>query len=554
MLVHHWSHPTTPAGLGWDIVQTGKVRLITEKGFSARAALGEAEVIRVIVDDPTGVADYKRLHRWYMVEDETAGDQLVWNGYISDQFIDRGEEGDLVHPTGTGRRWELELTQENTLLGFRVVWDEDGDRPKESPGARLTWLLASNYLSTVVDHGLIDWDRLNAMPDMDPNDYRPGTAGDVLKHISLITGLNHYARYRDASSDIELAFYDPNTSELDTSTFRVSNDEADVDHATTWAPFFTGYRLHRKGDRVAAGIAVQWADGVAYGYRLPTSYEFGFIDHVESDPGTKTLAQAERLRDQLLVRHKEQDERIVGLRVQVPAANLNDIRHGQRMQAKFVHEPGWEDFRWARVVSKAFSRPENDTQALYDVDLELSPMATLEPVYGVLYRVDTNANVDNDGVARQLNWGPVGDTPPSGYPTRPTVGLIEALPDPAPYSGAYPWIGWKVLGTGTVNGIVVASYHGVLEAGDNSRVRTVTLTLELNGTPVTDMSVSRSHTGGLRSYLGVLTLPFADVDVVTDDELTATLTITGAGATPAKVALATGQNGERFEITGGSLA
>ncbi len=28
-----------------------------------------------------------------------------------------------------------------------------------------------------------------------------------------------------------------------------------------------------------------------------------------------------------------------------------------------------------RVVSKSFSRPENDTQALYDVDLELSPMS-----------------------------------------------------------------------------------------------------------------------------------------------------------------------------------
>lgn len=544
MLVHHWSHPTTPAGVGWDIIQSNVVRLDTEKGFSARAALGEAEVIRVLVDDPTGTMDFKRLHRWYMVEDETPGDQLAWNGYISDQWTDRGD-GDLINPYAAGRLWELELTQENALLGFRACWDEDADRPKESPGVRLLWLLNSQYLSTVVDHGLIDWDRLNALPDMDANDYRPQNAGEVLKHISLITQMNHYARYRDASSDIELAFYEPNTSELDSSTLRISNVEADIDFETTWPPFFANNRLHRKGDRVAAGIVVQWEKGFVYGYRLPTSYEFGFIDQTHSDPNTHTEEQAERLRRSLLNQHKSQDERIEGLRIQVPAANLNDVRHGQRIQAKFSHHPGWEDWRWARVVSKAFSRPDNDTQALYDVDLELSPQPVAEPVYGILYRVDTNANVDNDGVARQLNWGPPGDTP---------IGLIEPLPDPSPYNSGYPNIGWKILGDGTIDVTVVASYHGVLEAGDNSRVRTVTLTLLLNGTPVPDATASRSHTGGLRSYLGVLAITAAGIEVLNGDELTATLTITGAGATPAKVALATGQNGERFEITGGLLS
>lgn len=38
-----------------------------------------------------------------------------------------------------------------------------------------------------------------------------------------------------------------------------------------------------------------------------------------------------------------------------------------------------------RVVSKSFSRPDNDTQALYDVDLELSPQSSCIGVDGLNY-------------------------------------------------------------------------------------------------------------------------------------------------------------------------
>jgi hypothetical protein len=445
VLIHHWSHPTTPAGTGWDIVQSNVVRLTTEKGFSARAALGEAEVIRIIVDDLTGIADFKRLHRWYMVEDETDGDQLVWNGYISDQWIDRGEEGDLVHSIGAGRRWELELTQENALLGFRVCWDTDANRPAESPGERLTWLLGSNYLSTVIDHGLIDWTALNARPDMDANDYRPQNAGDVLRHISLITGFNHYARYRDASSDIELAFYSANTSELDTSALLITNDPDDtVDNVTSFRPFFLSPRLHRKGDRVAAGMVVQYKTGFRYDYRLPTSYEFGFIDQVVQDANTTSEAQANRLLARELSQHGEQDERGEQVGIQVPAAALNVVRHGQRFQAKFVEWPGWESYRWVRVISKSFSRPENDTQALYDVELEISPMTELCVIMGYLVGSGENPGTYNVPITNTASgsrtylsaYGSAGDfvsSDPEGLTFYPHAGLHFR---PAPGAGA----------------------------------------------------------------------------------------------------------------------
>lgn len=206
----------------------------------------------------------------------------------------------------------------------------------------------------------------------------------------------------------------------------------------------------------------------------------------------------------------------------------------------------------ARVIAITIIREDDNAELIITPELKEEPPTS--PVYGVLWRVDTNQNIVNNGIARQLNWGKSGDAPPPGYPTRPTVGLIAPLADPAPYDSVYPWIGWSILGTGTVDVIVVASYIGVLEPGDNSRVRTMTLTLRRNGTAVPGATASRSHTGGLRLYSGVLAVDIDGVAVASGDQLTATLTLTGAGATPAKVALATGQNGERFEITGGGLS
>jgi len=376
VLVHHWSHATTPAGAGWDTVIAGSVQLVTEKGFAARAALGEAEVIGVIVDDPDGAYDFKTLHRWYMVEDETPGDQLVWNGYVGDQVISRGADSGIVFPHGAGRRWELELVQENTILGFRVVTGSDGKRPAETASARLTWLLGSSYLSTVHDHGLVDWSGL-ANFAMDAVDYRGQSAADVLRDISLITGYNHYARYRDVSSDIEIAFYEPNVSALDSVTLRISNDSADLsptgdyDSTLVYAPTLD-VRLRRMGSRVAAGVYVPGNGVSSYGYDLATSYEFGFRDMAAPTATVNTQATADALRGRLLAQHSEQDERIENLRIRVSAANLNAVRHGQAIQAKFTHGPGWTSYRWARVVSRTFGRPEGETQAFYDVDLELS--------------------------------------------------------------------------------------------------------------------------------------------------------------------------------------
>jgi len=418
VLQHHWSHPTSPAGAGWDIVISNRVRLVTETGFSARAAVGEADVIRVVVDDPNAEYDFKTLHRWYLVETECpSGNQLVWNGYIGDQRIVRGSDG-ILYPTGSGRVWELELVQENTILGLRIVTGADGNRPAETAKARLTWLLASDYLSTVHDHGLIDWDGLDAFA-MDAVDYRGQSAADVLRDISLISNYNHYARYHEASEQIELACYDPNTSGLDTSSLAISNAAADIDLATTWPPSEDTV-VTRQGSRVAAGIYLPYDGGSVYTYDYSTSYTFGFRDVAAPAANVKTAAKATALAARLLAQHATQDERVT-TRIQLPAANLNDVKHGQLINSvKFTHAPGWTIGRPARVVSKSFGRPGNLTQAVYDVELELS----WAPIFGCSYTPNINPTTSSsvDVLGGYLN-------PPGAYvaasPVYPSTATIS---------------------------------------------------------------------------------------------------------------------------------
>ncbi len=487
MLVHHWSHPTTPAGPGWDTVISNAVQLVDEKGFAAKAALGEAEKITLLVDDPLGVYDFKRGHRWYMIETETDGQQLVWNGYISDQSMNDGTGTGTVFPDGVGRRWTLEIDQENTILGFRAISGSDGNRPAETPGERLAWLLASSYLSTVVDHGLIDWALLNGLPDMDAVDYRGRKADDVLKGIAEVALVNYYCRYRDATSDLEFAMYEPNTSTLDSSTLRISNDPADLG-ATTWA-CEPGATLRRMGSRVAAGMLVPFGDGqYVYGYNLDTSYEFGFIDQVAPAADVKTTAKAAALRDDLLVQHSEQDERIERVRLILPAANLNDVRHGQRIQFRQTHLAGYESLRWCRVVSKSFSRVEGESQQVWAVDLELSPQPTTVSTFARVSRPNDNEVLGSEA---RFRWDYDGDNPAAGTQAQPAYGLASYYPTPKPGIG---WQGIRIDGEGDVDILLVANFAAVV-SGDC----TATFEIRLNGTTVVGSEVV-TRSGGLGGW------------------------------------------------------
>lgn len=373
--MHHLSTPTTPAGIGSDTIIANAVEIDPGFSFTESAALGEAPVVSIMVDDPSAAYDFAGLKRWYVTETACpSGDQLIWNGYINDQTVSRGSGTDQLFALSSQRRWTLDLEEMNAILGFRVITDTDGNRPAETASERLSWLLnASDYLTTVNDNGLVNWTGLDAFA-MDANDYRGQFAQDVLSDLAVQSGYIFWAFYdKDADDDSRLSlFFDDPDSRSYTSAIVISN-YGDADGLTIFAPS-EDTELHRSPDRVAAGVYLPYSGGSVYEYDLATSYEFGFRDRVAPMAEVKTAAKATALALRFLSDNDEQTI-TVSTSIRMAAADVNDVKRGQVLQARFQHFPDYTSLTYWRVIRKTWAVPENRTQAYYDVALELAPVA-----------------------------------------------------------------------------------------------------------------------------------------------------------------------------------
>lgn len=367
-----YSHPTTPAGTGFDTDLGSVVPWGSISGLVTMAAAGEVGISTIYIDDPNGSLDIKGLHRFRMVESEASTDP-VWNGYINEQAVGRMGAVEEFSGGTAARSWELTLSDDNAILGFRVVWDTDGNRSAESGSARLAWLISTNYLGDVVDDGYVTYPSGTAL--MDATDYRGQYGRDVLADIALQNGgVNYFAQYdlstSGTSQSIGLWFGDSNTSTAFTSTLSISNALGSADGTAIFYPSVDTV-LRRDPSRIAAGVFLPYNGGSLYTYDYATSYEFAFRDQVAPTATITSQAQATALADQFLATFDEQDERI-STRIWVPPANLYDVRAGHRLQATFTHLPGYETPRWMRVTQKSISNFDT-SMGLYEIGLELSP-------------------------------------------------------------------------------------------------------------------------------------------------------------------------------------
>jgi len=350
------------------------VQLASERGISARADLGNPDVLTVYVDDPNGTLDFVGYKTWTMDEDQcTAGDQRVWTGFVGRQAIARGG-GDAMYPIGAGRVWQLELVELNTFLGRRVLRPEatTTDRPSETVSDRIDWLLTTVGFASglIVDHGLIEASSVV----LDAFDYRDRTGADVLRDCAVASGQNFLIRYREASNDYQLIVADFLSNESDAATFKVSNGH-DATMAPIWRPTMD-VSFTRSPERIASGVALPYQNGSVYEQDSGTQAVWGDIDQVAPTANVSESTTASTLATRLLGQHDTQEERIT-VPLRLPAANVNDVKHGQLIDAKFMHLPSWTTYRPARVLSKAISRPDNLTQAEYDVLLELAPASNI---------------------------------------------------------------------------------------------------------------------------------------------------------------------------------
>ena len=518
---------------------TTAVQLRSERGFSAKAEIGEVDTITLEVEDPSAAYDFIGLKSWRIVETACqAARATVWYGYVWRQSISRGEgdEGDTLELTSTARRWELELVEANNIVGRRVFTATTADRPTETVSARLTWLLTTpGFTGVVADRGLIEASTLSC----DGRDYRGLRGTEVLRDIALVTGFNYYVRYHDATGALEIAFYSK-TSNLDTSTLAISNVKADIDDAVTWAPS-TDATLKRDPSRIASGVWLAYSGGTFYTSDAATATTFSDIDQIAPTAAVTTKTAASTLAARFLEEHDEQDERIVECRLMLPHPNLNDVRQGQRITARFAHLPGWETARYCRVVSKTFGRPAVLGETMYEVLLELVPvtLVTATASHARVMRPNDNYVIVTNSEWK-FGWDWDGDATKPGDAHDYKYGLVNYYP-----VGSKPANGWEgivCLGSGTVDIELRADAASVVTG-----TQTCTFTVYRNSVDIG--SNQEVTTGGLRIYNPSLPVTLTGIAVSTNDVITARLKME-PGPEAFQIPGGVGQGWHRLMVTG----
>jgi hypothetical protein len=344
---------------------------------------GSAAHSTMVVDDPDGILDFVGHRRIYSYEDLAApSNQVVYNGFIQNQKVSRGP-----YRTGTGRIWTLDLADQNVLLHRRLMNGADANRPAENDVQRMEALIGRDDGIPMTELNTID-DSLyfsGVSPvDMDAVDYRTQPVGTgYIDDCAQASGKNHFVWYRESLGEFSL-WYDFAASSNWSSTIRLSNVLSDVDGVTTFAVDLENEAvLDRDPSRVASGIMLPFSgvavgsntvSGTVYVQDQDTTDTFAAIDWLAPSLNVKTKAKAEARALRYLADAAEQDD-LIHASVKLPAANVNDIMAGMRVQARFEHFPGYgTSVSWMRCLSRTVTEISEDPTRAYRLDLELSPI------------------------------------------------------------------------------------------------------------------------------------------------------------------------------------
>lgn len=473
------------------LVPPTTVQLADERnGFTARAFGAQGVTITLAVDDPVGALAFEPFKTWRVKETVApVGSQIIWAGFVKDRRISR-RIGEQVFPTGTGRRWEVDIEECNAFIRRRLLLPTDGaNREAETIDARIAWLLTTVGFTggLIVDGGLIASSTLT----MDPMDYTAATGDEVLNGCAVRCGFVPYIRYREGSDDYELIFLDFHTSVLDASGLQISNDPADVDYVTTWPPN-PGAILVQSAQRRASGMGMPYPGGFAYEQRGATQAVIGDVDLLTPAADVKTQVTAIATLDRLLEQQEFDEELVRGLTILVDAAHVNDARHGQLIGGKFIHFPttnrDWTTMQSCRVLSRTVRRPDNQTPEKYQVDLELAPVTPLELVASLaqLQRPNKTNFVVHGTSPFLIDYDNDGDHPGLGCSGLERYGNLSYAGPLAERTGI------QADGTGTVTVRAVGDMLGACGGG----TITLYIYIYLNGSQIAYRS--QTTTGGAR--------------------------------------------------------
>ena len=538
----HYFSPTTPGNPTWDVdLGSAAVRLGEEQGLVHCFELGTVGAGGIKIDDPDGTVGHTGdailgLKQFYVTEDACpAGDQRIFTGYLGPRTYSRGP-----FRTGAGRIIDAALLDENAMLMFRVFQPasldatSSFDRPAETDTARIAALLAVDFLSTTLyDEGFV----VGAGVEMDANDYTGSRPGDVIEDCAQQSGCNFGVRYSEATGHLVL-HYHANNADIDPAGASISNVLGDLS-ATCFAPNLD-WELTRDPSRVPTGVLTPYKSGMVYEQRLETSYVYGYRDAYYPSSNIATAAKATARALRYLAEGSTEDDRLSGT-ITIPAADVNLIKAGQYLTARFSHFPGYEEARTCRVLRREIAQIEQTDQR-YTIRLELAPIgipaaahARITRPYGGpgIFSPPGPASVD------PLLWDYDGDSEKPGDPHDPKYGLVDYYPVGA--KPAQGWTGLVVLGYGSLDIEGLWDCEAVTSG-------TVSFTGEilLNGVVVATDTVSR--TSGLSNWNPEVNPSVTGLAVVLGDVITARSSISDAAAF--KIPAGAGTQFHRLMVTG----
>lgn len=354
------------------------VRLGSISGLSEVAAIGEVGTSDIAFDDPDGDLGYSgdEIRGWKLlfIEDDEApvGNRVLYAGIIGDRDYQQADS--LV--TGAQRRITVTLRDLNALVDLRELRGTTWRRKAETAEARLTALLASPYFSGITDQGLVVYPKHL----LDPADYRGQRPSNVLTDIVKGLNWNWWVRWNESAEAPELYLNNSNRSSAFASTLRltdlVTDRDSDPDFVTQVGATGTFAvdgkpKLNRSPENVYSGVGVPGTKLTYYEEDATIAALFIARDGSAPDANTRTTTQARRIARRYLANSKAETDRIETA-VIVPAAEVNSIRAGHLIEARFREFPAYSDFSHFRVVRRAVAQPMKIDDR-YRIPVTLSP-------------------------------------------------------------------------------------------------------------------------------------------------------------------------------------
>jgi hypothetical protein len=328
---------------------TDRVRLPgQDEGFEVTAMAEEGAVgtSDIIIDDPDADLTLIGLNRYQIREDTATGSNThIWVGAMSERTVIRGP-----YRTGSSRQFRVGLTDGNVVLSKRILTESYANRPQETDVARITALLATDAFAHVDDTRFFS----SASPvTMDARDWRGDTALSLLDDCAQQSGKNYFLWYA-ADVDSQSLFYDFSSSAVYESPIRLSNYLLDIDEVWTFA-LSQDTEMRRDPSRVASGIYMRWENGTAYAQSDATGDIFSRRDLPMDGYAVKSQAAANTRVNRYLADADTEDD-VLTTTVILPAAKVNFLMQGMRVQFRGTHLPDYTEWSWGRVLMRTVSQ------------------------------------------------------------------------------------------------------------------------------------------------------------------------------------------------------